>query len=193
MTNGPVDRQAAGPGLASSSSHSSSGMKIRPGNPEDGTALARLIAGFQPVLTLDPSGRGAEAYMASVSAEAEREYLESARYSYLIAEDNGKVIGFIAMRDKTHLFHLFVAAEDQRKGVARALWSQARDQALRDHGRAEFTVNSSLNAVPVYERFGFVAEHHEIHAHGIAFIPMRARLEDGQARLCPGGAKLARP
>ena len=50
-------------------------MEIRCGSPLDAEAIARLIASFQSELTDDPSGVGAEVYLASVSAQAEREYL----------------------------------------------------------------------------------------------------------------------
>ena len=42
-------------------------MHIRPGKPSDAHALASLIASFQPILTLEPSGAGAEQFLASVS------------------------------------------------------------------------------------------------------------------------------
>ena len=61
-------------------------MHIRPGNPGDANAVASLIASFQSILTLEPSGAGAEQYLASVSEDAERQYLESPRYAYLVAE-----------------------------------------------------------------------------------------------------------
>jgi GNAT superfamily N-acetyltransferase len=148
-------------------------MHIRPGNPGDANAIASLIASFQPILTLEPSGVGAEQYLASVSEDAERQYLESPRYAYLVAELEGQMVGFAAVRDQTHLFHLFVAAAHQRIGIARALWEQARQLSLRGGPIAEFTVNSSLNAVPVYRSFGFVPTGAIMQAHGIAFLPMR--------------------
>ena len=150
-------------------------MNIRRGTPADATTLAAMIAGFQPMLTLDPSGAGAEKYLASVSETAEREYLQSPRYSYFVAEREGEVVGFIAVRDGAHLFHLFVAAQSQGQGVATALWGWAREHAVRANGASEFTVNSSLNAVPIYEHFGFVPSGATVHVHGIAFLPMSLR------------------
>jgi GNAT superfamily N-acetyltransferase len=153
-------------------------MHIRPGNPGDANAIASLIASFQPILTLEPSGAGAEQYLASVSEDAERQYLESPRYAYLVAELKGQMVGFVAMRDQTHLFHLFVAAAHQRIGIARALWEQARKLSVRAGPIAEFTVNSSLNAMPVYRSFGFVPAGAIMQAHGIAFLPMRLTLQN---------------
>jgi GNAT superfamily N-acetyltransferase len=153
-------------------------MNIRPGTPADGEPIAALIQEFQPILTLDPTGRGAEKYLASVSPQAERQYLESPRYSYLVAERDGEILGFIAIRDKTHVFHMFVSARHQLQGIARDLWNRAREQALRESGAVEMTVNSSLKAYPVYERFGFVATGSEVHTHGIAFVPMKLKLQN---------------
>ena len=48
-------------------------MDIRVGSPSDAEAVAGLIACFQSELTDDPSGTGAEHYLASVSVQAERE------------------------------------------------------------------------------------------------------------------------
>ena len=59
-------------------------MEVRAGSSQDAEAIAGLIASFQSELTDDPSGVGAEEYLASVSVRAEREYLASARYRYLL-------------------------------------------------------------------------------------------------------------
>ena len=153
-------------------------MNIRTATPADARSLAEIIASFQPLLTLDPSAVGAEQYLAAVSEEAEREYLESPRYTYFVAENEGEVIGFIAMRDRTHLFHLFVAAKYQGQGIARSLWRKAREHAIRTGELSTFTVNSSLNAALVYERFGFVRSGAEVQAHGIAYLPMQLALKN---------------
>ena len=152
-------------------------MNIRSATPTDARSLADLIACFQPAITLDPSGIGAEQYLASVSEEAERRYLESSRYTYFVTESEGEITGFIAMRDRTHLFHLFVSADYQGQGIARSLWCHAREHAAQTGAPSVFTVNSSLSAVVVYRRFGFVPSGAEVHTDGIAFLPMQLDLE----------------
>src|SRR5437868_9302169 len=74
-------------------------MEFRAGSPADAEAIAALIASFQSELTDDPSGAGAERYLASVSVQAEREYLASERYRYLLAYSDSQLAGFIAIRD----------------------------------------------------------------------------------------------
>src|SRR6478736_3858852 len=103
-------------------------MEFRVGSPTDAEAIAGLIASFQSELTNDPSGAGAEEYLASVSVQAERKYLASERYRYLLAYSGSQLAGFIAIRDGSHLFHLFVERSHQRRGIARRLWDQALEK-----------------------------------------------------------------
>ena len=147
-------------------------MEFQAGSPADAEAIAGLIASFQSELTDDPSGVGAEEYLASVSVQAEREYLASERYRYLLACSDSQLAGFIAIRDGSHLFHLFVERAYQRQGIARLLWEQALRE-LCTPGNDGFTVNSSLSAVPVYQAFGFVPAESIQSVHGISFLAMR--------------------
>ena len=148
-------------------------MEFRKGSPADAEAIARLIASFQSELTDDPSGVGAEEFLASVSLQAEREYLASERYRYLLAYSNSQLAGFIAIRDGSHLFHLFVERAHQRQGIGRLLWERALEQLRAPGGDGGFTVNSSLSAVRVYQAFGFVPTGSIQRMHGISFLPMR--------------------
>ena len=147
-------------------------MEFRAGSPADAEAIAGLIASFQSELTDDPSGAGAEKYLASVSLQAEREYLASERYRYLLAYSDSQLAGFIAIRDGSHVFHLFVERSHQRQGIARRLWERALCElcAPSDGG---LTVNSSLSAIPVYQAFGFIPTGSIQSAHGISFLSMR--------------------
>jgi GNAT superfamily N-acetyltransferase len=148
-------------------------MEIRAGSPADAEAIAALIDSFQSELTDDPSGAGAEEYLASVSVQAEREYLVSERYRYLVAYSDSQLAGFIAIRDGSHLFHLFVERSHQAKGIARRLWERALEELCAPSNDGGFTVNSSLRAVPVYQAFGFVPAGSIQSVYGISFLPMR--------------------
>jgi GNAT superfamily N-acetyltransferase len=148
-------------------------MEFRTGLPADAEAIAALIASFQSELTDDPSGAGAEEYLASVSKEAERGYLASERYRYFLAYSDSQLAGFIAIRDGCHLFHLFVERSHQRRGIARRLWERALRELCTAGSDGGFTVNSSLSAVPVYNAFGFVPAGSIQNKHGVSFLPMR--------------------
>jgi len=139
----------------------------------DAAAISELVLEFRSEYLLDPTGRGAEEFLTSVSAEAERGYIGSSRYYYLLGEVEGVLAGVIAVRDGTHVFRLFVARNFQRQGLARELWRRAR-QALGPVDQAmTFTVNSSSMAVPVYRRLGFEQTSLQVETHGIAVVPLR--------------------
>jgi GNAT superfamily N-acetyltransferase len=148
-------------------------MEFRAGSPADAEAIAGLIASFQGELTDDPSGVGAEQYLASVSVQAERVYLGSERYRYLLAYSDSQLAGFIAIRDGSHLFHLFVGRSHQGQGIARSLWERALKELCARAIDGGFTINSSLSAVPVYRAFGFVPAGPIQRMHGFSFLPMR--------------------
>ncbi len=150
-------------------------MDIRVGSPSDAEAVAGLIACFQSELTDDPSGAGAERYLASVSVPAEREYLASARYRYLLAFSGSELAGFIAIRDGSHLFHLFVGRPNQRQGLGRLLWQQVLRELCTPNSEGVFTVNSSLSAVPVYRSFGFAPAVQRGASMAFRFFPCGAR------------------
>lgn len=153
-------------------------MHIRPATVGDAAVISALILGVSRFFTLHPDGEGAEAFLATVSAEAIGGYLASPAYAYLVAEEEGVLAGVVAVRDNTHLYHLFVAPAFHGRGLARQLWGAARDAALRAGNPGEFTVNSSIYAIPVYERFGFVPTGPRLEQNGIAFLPMKLVLRD---------------
>lgn len=147
-------------------------MHLRAGTAADAEAIAALIASFHREVTTHPDGVGAEHYFASVSTESERGYLASERYRYLVAEVGPELLGFIAMRDTSHVFHLFVARQHHRRGIARRLWQEAHAQGVAAGKSARFTVNSSLGAVPTYRSFGFEPTGDVASIHGISYQPM---------------------
>ena len=148
-------------------------MNYRRGVPADAEDIAALIASFQRGLTDDPSGAGAENYLDSVSAEAERSYLLSDRYTYTLAIDEGRLAGFVALRDGSHVFHLFVSETGQGRGLARRLWNLACMPQGSTSTPSRYTVNSSLNAVPIYKAFGFIPADSVTQVHGVSFLPMQ--------------------
>lgn len=77
--------------------------------------------------------------------------IKSNDFTNLVYEKNNSIIGYISIKNKQHIYHLFVSEEQQRKGIAKELWEKAKKLCLRK----KYTVRSSLYALPVYEYFGF--------------------------------------
>jgi ribosomal protein S18 acetylase RimI-like enzyme len=149
---------------------------IRPATPADANAIAELIRGasegsFLP--EFPESGR--LRFLSDHTSEAMTTRLRSGEFQYDLAEVNGLLVGVVGVRRKSHLFSLFVAAEMQKQGLGRLLWAHAKARAVGSGKATEFTVNSSKNAVAIYERFGFVVEGSVVDSRGVLYVPMRLR------------------
>jgi GNAT superfamily N-acetyltransferase len=163
-------------------------VNIRLATAADAEQISSVIIGLSAPFYTSPARAGAEPFLASVSAEAQRRNLSSPDFLYYVAESDGQFAGVVALRENAHLFHLFVASSFQRAGLATRLWSIVKAEALAQGNTGRFTVNSSLNAVPVYERFGFVRKGDVQQMHGISFQPMQ--LDTGPLDTQPGQAEL---
>ncbi|MGY4827677.1 GNAT family N-acetyltransferase [Sphaerotilaceae bacterium SBD11-9] len=152
---------------------------ITPAALADAEAISALILELSAPFYDSPTREGSEPFVASVSAQATLRNLSAGNFAYHVARAGGELAGVVALRDNAHLFHLFVAEPFQGRGLARRLWSLVEAEARKAGNPGRFTVNASLNAVPVYERFGFVRVGEIQHMHGITFQPMR--LEPGHA------------
>jgi hypothetical protein len=149
---------------------------LRPALVADAPAIVALIDDLMPFLTLHPDGAGAEKFIEHCRQPAIEGYLSQSRYAYLLAHIDGELAGVVAMRDNTHLFHMFVPRALHQRGMARRLWQAVRDASIAGGNTTGFTVNASLYALPLYERLGFVATGPKVEMDGIAFVPMRMAL-----------------
>jgi len=148
-------------------------MLIRPLVPADIPAVAGLLRELAcEYIVHESPPEGAATFLAENDEMGVRGFLARG-HVYHVALVDGALAGFVAVRDHSHLFHLFVGKRWHRRGLARALWETARDAALGAGGDGAFTVNSSNFAVPVYEAFGFVRVGPTQCVKGLYFNPMR--------------------
>jgi GNAT superfamily N-acetyltransferase len=157
-------------------------MNIRPATLTDAPCISALILSLNAFVTISGTGAGAEKYIASVSEAAVRGYIAAENMLYFVAEVAGadagagpELAGVVAVRDNKHLFHLFIAAKHHRTGLGRKLWNRVREAAQANGNSSGFTVNASLSAISVYERWGFRAAGVKVLADGVAFLPMALR------------------
>ena len=148
-------------------------MQIRPFDAPDLVACARLLraAAIEFIVHESPP-EGACTFLRENDEDGIRGYV-AAGHVYHVAEDGGEIAGFIAIRDDSHVFHLFVDKRWHGQGLARRLWEAARAATLARGGSGVFTVNSSNHAVPVYAAFGFARTAPTQCVKGLYFNPMR--------------------
>ncbi|HEU4376626.1 MAG TPA: GNAT family N-acetyltransferase [Telluria sp.] len=147
-------------------------MRIRPIKERDVPAVAQLLKVLaREFIVHESTPEGAATFLRENNEEGIRRYIAAGQV-YFVAECAGQIAGFVSIRDRSHLFHLFVGAQWQGQGLARKLWETARRAAIDAGGSGSFTVNASNFAVPVYEKLGFVRTASTQCLKGLYFNPM---------------------
>jgi len=150
-------------------------MIIRLATAKDVNAISTLLIRLsEKFITIKFTGEGKNKLLHSMSPEAIRGYFDQG-YRYHVAERDGEIQGVVAMKNDTHLYHLFVAEPEQGTGLARRLWETAKSDCLSRSSPEYFTVNSSLNAEKVYKSWGFVPVAGVRETGGVKDIPMKLK------------------
>lgn len=151
-------------------------FEIRRAQVADAPFISKLIHNVAHYFSSGSSGEVAKWFLDSVAPTAIEGYISNTKYNYLVAHSQQVLVGVIAVRDTTHIHHLFVAPEQHRQGVATQLWMRAMTDALNAGNTDGFFVRSSEYAVPVYTRFGFRVAGAKSEKDGVLFVPMRLEL-----------------
>src|SRR5262245_24857045 len=119
---------------------------VRPSRETDASAICALLHAVAPLIVPDPTVAEAATFLQSFEELAVANRLAAPNYLHWMAEQGPDLLGYIALRDGQHLYHLFVHPRFHGQGIGRLLWRHL----LHVAGPRAFTVNSSLLAVPVY-------------------------------------------
>lgn len=159
-------RRCAGYGILSR-------MLIRPIQDRDLPAVAALFRVLAAEFIVHESTpAGAATFLRENDEQGLRGFI-ACGHVYHVADIDGEIVGFIAVRERKHLFHMFVAKRLHGQGIARKLWEVARRAAIEDGHDGSFTVNASNFAVPVYQAMGFVRSAGTQCAKGLYYNPMQ--------------------
>ena len=109
---------------------------------------------------------GIEVLIASLGPEPTRKRILD-NWFHLCALKDEKLIGVVVVRPPSHLYHLFVVSDLQRQGIGGQLFAAADAATIANSQSRILTVNSSLNAVPVYERLGFTVDGPVVETNGV--------------------------
>lgn len=148
-------------------------MLIRPLLDTDIAPAARLLATLTDQFIAHESAPDTAAVFKLQHNEDGIRGFVAAGMVYYVAEIDGALAGFIALRDNRHVFHMFVDQARHRRGIARALWEVARAAAIKAGNAGLFTVNSSNYAVPAYQSMGFERTDVMQFKDGIYYNPMQ--------------------
>ncbi|MDR0259793.1 MAG: GNAT family N-acetyltransferase [Comamonas sp.] len=148
-------------------------MRIRKATLDDASTISTLILSLAHHFLLQDDGAGAESFLLSLAPEGIARNIATPGLDYYVGVAGNQLIGVVAVRQGTHLFHLFVGEPFQRGGVARALWSHVKEIYEWPSASAPTTVNSTPFAQSFYERIGFREVGARKEMNGIAFVPMQ--------------------
>lgn len=154
-------------------------LRIRPARPKDVTAISALLRDLARSVALDPERKPLERLLRGITERALRSDTTADNILYLAGFVGKKLAGVIAIRDKTHIIHLFVAPEFQFRGIARKLWQAAGSACIAAGNHEGFTVEAAPQSVPVFENFGFHATGPKSEKKGTGSLPMRLTLSHG--------------
>lgn len=143
-------------------------MSIRSAKQDDALVISQLIASLSHYCCEDQNQGLPKWFLETITPQAIAERISSNDFIHYVYLQDNEVVGYIAIQNGNHLYHLFVLDIYQGKGVARRLWEHAICKCLS----RKFTVRSSLIAVPVYERLGFKITGPICRNDGIAYQPM---------------------
>jgi GNAT superfamily N-acetyltransferase len=162
-------------------SHVLADVSIRGATGADAPRISGLLQSLSYTYTKFPDDKGAEAFLATLSEPAIALFLARSDVTYLIAESRSgtAIAGAAALRGNDVVAHLFVDPSYQGMGLGRRLWELLRDGALRVGNPGLFSANSSVSAVPVYERFGFVVVDAKVEKDGGAYVRMKLDIRSG--------------
>jgi ribosomal protein S18 acetylase RimI-like enzyme len=148
------------------------GLTIRSAIDADAQGISALIYSQLHHRSPTPIGPASPEFLAGFAPETIRGYIGSSRYCYLVALIEGQLVGVLGIRDGQSILHLFVADSCQRRGIASTLWGRAKSDLLAAAHEINLVVNSSIYAIPVYERFGFKVVGPRIEGAGVTYVPM---------------------
>ncbi|MDD2887249.1 MAG: GNAT family N-acetyltransferase [Aliarcobacter sp.] len=103
--------------------------------------------------------------------ESFKERILSEEYEHFVYVIKDEIVGFIAIKDKTRLFHLFVDEKYHKKGIAKELWQYIKE----NFDVSNMSVNSSIYAIKTYESFGFEISGEQKEYLGLKYQPMNYR------------------
>ncbi len=145
--------------------------EISPATPQDRSALLALAQAVDERCIYPTLCQAGQATMAAQRDNDIDLLFEDDAYQTLKAQTDEQLLAYIAWRDGYHISHLYVACEFQRQGIGRRLLDAMRSRATR----LPLQLNSSINAVEFYQRYGFVAVQPEQTIRGVRFVAMEFR------------------
>jgi len=162
-------------------------LEIRHALEADASDVAELIYSTSVACCFTSEQPCPEWYKNSVLPSQIANLLKSEQMVWLVAIQEQTLAGVLAVSDKSHVKYFFVHPAYQKLGIGRQLWHFALHRGGLGNS---LTVRSSLFAVPVYERLGFIAVEPQKTFNGMHYQTMVAKYD--QPIIPPDAARSSR-
>ena len=146
-------------------------LEIRQAGEADASEIAELIYSTSVACCFTADQPCPEWYKQSTQPSQIADLLKSEKMAWLVAVQDQKIAGVLAVSDKTHVKYFFVHPAQQKAGIGKKLWHFALQNEVLGNA---LTVRSSLFAVPVYQRLGFEAVEAPQTFNGMPYQTMKA-------------------
>lgn len=143
-------------------------MRIRPLLETDLDAISAVcIESFMATVAPGLSAQGVTTFLGVASAGAFGARMKEDN-AILVAEEEGRPLGVIELKEGRHVAMFFVAPANQRKGIGKALLAAVLPKVRGD----VVTVRASLPSVPAYAGYGFECSGEVGEVAGLSYQPM---------------------
>jgi len=152
-------------------------VKIRRATVADAERISELLCTVALKFIVDEfHGMGRARYLQQMAPKPIAARLADKDFRFVVAEDGDAMVRVAALQGNWHLYHLAVATDYQRGGLARRLWELLRDEALSADPPRSFKANVPRYAVGAYTRLGFKADGAMRDEKGVRYQPMSCRV-----------------
>ena len=153
-------------------------MELSHATIDDAAAISELVSSVSRNFIATSLGPGGlSKLLASMDRDATEQRIREG-WLHLLAIERHVLVGVIVVKPWTHLYHFFVRDDWRGRGIGRTLFESAEAWALERVGKRLQTVNSSLNAIGIYERLGFESSGPVIDLDGVRYQPMARAAPD---------------
>lgn len=143
-------------------------MAIRMANKADVNKIYTLVKSLSHFYLNNRDGSLPNWFSETLTEQAFIQRVNNERYHNFVYIIDDQIVGYLAFRGNSHLYHLFVSERHQGQGIAKKLWQHATQYCIAEC----YTLRSSLFAIPVYKKFGFKKSGAAGEKDGIGFQPM---------------------
>lgn len=126
------------------------------------------------------SEEGIESFRDFISDQWLKNMFLKGEYQMMVALHENKIIGFITVRNKSHISLLFVDKKYHRRGIGRTLIENLGEYLITEVGVDYMTVDSAPYALEFYHKLGFWDLAPQQSKQGIIYTSMKKNLLYGK-------------